>query len=466
MTEPAKRLHAMLSPSGTHKWMTCTGSIAMEQGQPDDSSEYADEGTAAHSLAAMCLEEDQHPAAYLGRVLTVMNGVYFPGDGPKPDKLRGHTQDITREFEVDGEMVAAINTYTRSVRQFAGGSGEPGEKLPHPLHVEQRVPIGYLTGEEDAEGTSDAVILNIAQAEIQVHDLKFGRGVVVKAENNEQLMTYMAGARRKFAGMCEFTHFRGVIHQPRLNSVSEWDWNLMTQLDFEKRLSDRAQTATRAVMNFPQWKDGGPLMAVYLVPGDHCRTGFCKAKATCPALANLVKETIGADFEVLDEVQEIARAMPKKAGQAHIAESVVALLPVDPVELGRRMLLVDLVDDWCRAIRGKVDAMLRSGEEVPNWKLVIGKRGNRAWVDEEAATTALKKMRLKVEEMYSMKLITPTAAEKLLADQPKRLATVMALVTQADGKPSVAHVSDNRAEWSPKPVADDFPDIDTGEDLV
>ena len=467
MTEPVKRLHALLSPSGAHKWMTCPGSIAMEQGQPEDSSEYADEGTAAHALAAMCLEEDQHPAAYLGRVLTVVNGVYWPGSGPLPAMLNGHTERITRSFDVDVDMAAAINAYTRSVRQFAGGSGDPGETLPRQLYVEQRLPIGHLTGEEGAEGTGDAVIVDDDAEELQAHDLKFGRGVVVVAENNEQLMTYIAGARRKFSHLCEFKRFRGVIHQPRLNSVSEWDWTLDMQLAFEAHLKDRAWTATHALKHFDNWKKGGTLPSNdYLKPGDHCRTGFCKAKATCPALAALVEQTVGADFEVLDEVQELARAMPKKAGEAHIAESVAALLPVDAAELGRRMLIVDLIDDWCRAIRGKVDAMLRSGERVPNWKLVIGKRGNRQWVSEDDARIALKKMRLKDEEMYSMKLITPTVAEKLLADQPKRLATAMALVTQPDGKPSVAHVSDKRPEWSPAPVANDFINYDKGEDLV
>ncbi len=47
--------HALLSPSSAERWMQCPGSVALSYGAPDSSSEYADEGTAAHELAAMCL---------------------------------------------------------------------------------------------------------------------------------------------------------------------------------------------------------------------------------------------------------------------------------------------------------------------------------------------------------------------------------------------------------------------------
>ena len=42
--------HAKLSASGSKKWINCPASIAMESKFPDESSEYAKEGTTAHSL--------------------------------------------------------------------------------------------------------------------------------------------------------------------------------------------------------------------------------------------------------------------------------------------------------------------------------------------------------------------------------------------------------------------------------
>ena len=44
--------HAILSASGSSKWMNCAGSILAESGMPEDEgSDFAREGTAAHELA-------------------------------------------------------------------------------------------------------------------------------------------------------------------------------------------------------------------------------------------------------------------------------------------------------------------------------------------------------------------------------------------------------------------------------
>jgi hypothetical protein len=55
--------HAIFSPSGFKALMLCPAKPAMERGLPDASSDYADEGTAAHFLAAYCLERGTLPAS-------------------------------------------------------------------------------------------------------------------------------------------------------------------------------------------------------------------------------------------------------------------------------------------------------------------------------------------------------------------------------------------------------------------
>lgn len=139
--------HAELSPSSAVRWMTCPGSVALCQGVTEAPSPYADEGTDAHELAAICLTTNTNAADHLGRVMEL-----------------GH--------KVDADMARHVQTYLDYVREVVAGTGGV-------LLVEQRLPISGITGEADAHGTSDAVILT--DDEVIVIDLKYGMGETVDA---------------------------------------------------------------------------------------------------------------------------------------------------------------------------------------------------------------------------------------------------------------------------------------------
>src|SRR3990172_2691203 len=285
--------HALYSPSGAKKWMACAGSVAMEQGRVDD-SEYSDEGTAAHALASMCLTGDKDAKAFLGRKLHVVNGVYDPGYKATV-YANGKQKDgsIVREFIVDLDMAGNVNTYANRVRECA----ERGELL-----VEERVPISHITGEDGAEGTSDAIVFT-PDGELQVHDLKFGKGVRVYAEKNPHSIMYLLGSLRKFEPIYGTPkRYRFVIHQRDHDgmTVDEWDCTYEELMAFAVEAKAKAAEARFAFSTREKWigKVNG-----YLVPGEHCRTAFCKARATCPALAKFVEKTVGADFEVLSLTQ-------------------------------------------------------------------------------------------------------------------------------------------------------------------
>ena len=386
--------HAMLSPSGAHRWLRCAGSVALERGTPNESSEYARWGTAAHELSALCLNTNTNAHGYLGRVIEVEG----------------------ESIHVDPEMADCVQSYVQWIRTYANG---------HQLLVEQRIPIGHITGEEGAAGTADAVIIT-TDAELQVHDLKGGRGVAVSADTNEQLMIYALGAIAEYDLFGPFKRVRVVIHQPRVNSApDEWDCSVEQLLEFGAKVKLRANRALSTL------KVIGPND---LVPGEkQCK--WCRAKASCPKLA----------ADVLDTFERIH---PESA---------------DPISLAHAMSKVGLVEDWCKAIRAKVEADLFAGVPVAGWKLVEGKRGIRQWRDETAAEELLRTMRLKVDEMYNKKLISPTQAEKLLKPTPRRWAKVIDQITQNDGKPSVAPESDKRPALS---RADDFADVSEQEALV
>lgn len=381
--------HALRSPSGAHRWIACPGSVALEAKYPNTSSKYAAEGTAAHELASMALSAGTDARAYLGRVI----------------EADGH------DFEVDDDMAEHVQTYLDRVRLYTGSDGC--------LLIEQRLPIGQITNEEGATGTGDAVIL--LGDELQVHDLKFGRGVEVYAAENEQLMMYALGALYQYEALGPFTRIRLCIHQPRRDHFDEWDCTVADLRAFEQRAKDSLGGTT-------------------LNPGDkQCR--FCKAKAECPALVGHISALVFDDLDAL-------------TGEA---TEPAPLTECKPNLLSTFMSKLDLIDAWCMAVRAAVEVKLFAGEAVPGYKLVEGKRGNRKWSDEEEVAKALKSMRLKHEQMYEYSLISPPKAEKLLKETPKRWEKVQALITQADGKPSVAPESDRRPTLVVKPL--DFEDL-------
>jgi hypothetical protein len=123
---------------------------------------------------------------------------------------------------------------------------------------------------------------------------------------------------------------------------------------------------------------------------------------------------------------------------------------------------ISAIEDWCKAVRAKVEAELFAGRPVPGYKLVQGKKGNRQWTSKEEAEAMLKGFKLKVEEMYDLKLISPTSAEKLAKAAvigPRQWPKLSAYITQAEGSPSVAPESDKRPALVVTPVADAFEDL-------
>jgi hypothetical protein len=352
-----------------------------------------------------------------------------------PDTTSPHAEEGTRAHELaaavllqqtiaegdySSEMAEHVETYVDYVRREAEG---------HQLLIEQRVDYSDVIGVPNSFGTSDAVIL--AGDTIVICDLKYGMGVRVDATENEQLMLYALGALETFGLLGEFTKAKLVIVQPRLNHISEWVVSVEDLALFGERATRRAAEAV-AIM-----ERGGALIEE-LRPGEkQCK--FCKAKATCPALLQHVQDAVGADFDDLDE--DDIKTSPMGMG---------------PNRIGIALAAVPLIEDWCKAVRAKAESELLAGRPVSGFKLVQGRNGARKWANEQEAEATLKKMKLKVEEMYDLSLITPPKAEKLAKAGvigPRQWPSLQGMIVQKPGPPSVAPISDKRPEYSP---ADDF----------
>lgn len=442
--------HAEFSPSGLDRRMLCPGSMAMEQGLPSESSPAADEGTAAHLLGSTCLEHGVVASAYVGNTIQVgtlggFDGAIWVGE------LSGFSGDqvlevVRAEYIIDDEMAEYVQGYVNAVLFFAS-TCVGSTVLP-----EQRLSISTYTGEEEAHGTSDAVV--IAGNELQVHDLKYGYKKVY-AKKNRQLMMYALAALEAFEMLSDFERITLVIHQPRVDETpDEWSCSVAELLAFGEEVKTAAFHARACLTEKP-----GALIHHLRPSSEACL--WCKAKPTCPALARHVKDIVAAEFEDMTLPED------KKA--------VVVLPPVPASgeDLGAKFEACDLIELWIEAVRAEVRRSLMSGLEVPSpkggYKLVAGRRGARAWKEEdEVIDKVLKGMTLKEAERYTYKLISPTAAEKIFGakgSQPneKRWARLQAMYAQPDGKPTIALMHDKR-DALVMTSADDFDDV-TGDDL-
>jgi hypothetical protein len=405
--------HSKYSASGFEAMTLCPGKRVLERGKTEKPKIYSAWGTVAHAIAS-----DKHAN---------LSCIGY-GDIVKQDGF---------DIVVDKDMLDCVDTYLAGVREIVGD----GWSL-----AEQRVNYSSYLGVDTNDGWGTSDIIALRGAELQVHDLKTGKGVEVDADDNPQMKLYALGALVMLREMGEEpTTVRLVIHQPRIKSApSEWTCTV-DELEAWGRTSARSSVITQ--INAEKLVGAADWESTFLRPNDKsCK--FCKAKAECPA----------ARAQLVETVSTSRPATPDD----FVAAQVITVGKATPIEwLTAILAKADQIEELIAAARAEVFRRLDTGETVKGWKLVTGKRGNRAWSDPAAAEAQLKAMRLKLEEMYDLKLISPTSAEKLTEGDkpligPRQWTKVKALITQADGKPSVAPESDKRPAIVRKATADEF----------
>ncbi len=435
-----EKTHAKLGPSGAHQWANCPGSITLSRGIADSVGDAARWGTAAHELSAIILEPyngatltnaaiaeiaSLDAESYLGRVFTV--------DG--------------KDYEVDGDMATCVNDYVSRAVEYM----DPGDIL----FVEQELSIEHITGEKGATGTSDLVLIKPAKRTIVVIDLKTGKGVVVYAEGNEQCAMYGEAARYSLDPIYgPFEHLTMVIIQPR---VEHFDEEMISVGELAKRieyLSYAADTVEQAADDRGSGILRGDWIDKWLSPGPkQCK--FCPAKRLpCPALTGVVSEAMSRTAPAAaEDFPDLS--LPKQASAAAGDMTVV-----EAEALAEAKRAAPLVEMWLKAVNDETHARLLRGDEVPGFYMGTGNRGDRKWADAAKAEAVMKAAKLKVDDMFTKKLITFPQAEKTLKKLPV-WSKLAGNVAQAPGGPIVCREGvDDKPVWVAVAKAEDFPELE------
>ena len=249
-------IHATLSASSSHRWLACPPSALLNAAVPDTRSEYAAQGTDAHTL---CEYE-------------VLKSLGKPVKDP--------TEDLTwydEEMKDSAESYAAfVNERLAKAKEFCK---DPIVLVEQRLDYSRWVPQGF--------GTGDCVI--VADDLLTIVDFKYGVGVLVEAESNPQMMCYALGALDIFDGIYDINRIEMTIFQPRRENVSTFT---MTKDDLlawaDEVLKPTAELAAKGEGEFKA--------------GDHCQ--FCKVKATCRKRAEYNLELAKYDFEMPDTLTD------------------------------------------------------------------------------------------------------------------------------------------------------------------
>lgn len=280
--------HATLSASAAQRWMACPPSVMATKDMPDTTSEYAEEGSAAHEVAEYKLRWN------LGE--------------------KNISPPSTGKFDAD-----EIDRYTDVYAYYVGDVFETLRKnCPDAiLLIEQRLDFSDYV--PDGFGTGDAVI--IADDVMQICDLKYGKGIRVAADNNPQMMLYALGALNMYGCLYDIKTVRLAIIQPRLDNISEWEISVEDLYKWtETELKPKAQLAAKGEGEFSA--------------GEHCR--FCKLKATCRKRAERMLELTKYDFAPPAELTktEIAAVMEIADDLAKWADDVFAYAQAQAINNG------------------------------------------------------------------------------------------------------------------------------------
>lgn len=376
----ADRDHAILSPSSAKRWIHCTPSALLAEAAGSKSSVYAEEGTLAHEIAEYALDY-------------YIRGLYDPIiDEALPIKDEHLKNPL---FSID------MANYIRDYCDYVIGENYEMQKADGlcEMFLERKVDITDYA--PDSFGSVDVTLES--SHTIHIIDLKYGAGVKVYADMNEQMLMYALGTLKRM----ETDHIekiRMTIAQVRLDHYDTFEMSKGELLDWaEKVLKPAAKAAIQG-----KGKQ---------VIGSWC--GFCPVKAQCRAQ----RDAILADF---DEKPE-----PLLLSDKEIVDLIAK---------------IDTYKSWIESVNKYVYDRAIQGYKWEGYKLVAG-RSSRVIKDEAKIRQALLNEFLE-DEVLNIKLKGIGDLEKLLGKKVFS-ARFGDAIESRPGAPKLVPESAKGVEYSP-----------------
>ena len=374
--------HSGLGASSAYRWMSCPASVALCAKAPKPkASSFANEGTAAHELAEMSIRNLKMPKHFVGQYITVAG----------------------EAFEVTQEMADYVAVYVKEILLIASKKYNPN--IRDGVRVETKFNLDWI-GRKGMWGTCDASIADTANRKLYILDLKYGAGQPVYAENNLQLQYYALGVLG-LEGVDKFDTVRLSIVQPRCeeSGVTHWEIPISELLSFRDNVLIPAVDATSS----PD--------AEYHPSEKACK--WCAGRCICPALGHGIAEAMNTSLAV--PVQKIELPEPESLTDEQIR---------------RVMELMPLVKPFFDSVAEYALSRALNGDIIEGYKLVQGRRGNRAWADESVVENLFSDLG---DDLYEKKLLSPAKLEKIVGKE-----AIDPLVVRAEPKLSLAPLSDKR----------------------
>lgn len=261
--------HALLSASGAHRWLECTPSAQLELQFPQSTSEYAEEGTAAHELCELTAR-------------------YWLGEISEAE-YENQRDELAKGKYYNAEMQECANDYAKFVAEKTAAARETCEDAFTALEVR----VDFSKYVKDGFGTGDCII--VSDNVLEIIDFKYGKGVRVEAAGNPQMKLYALGAYLEYNTLFDIDSVRMTIFQPRLSGVQSSDEITVKELLewAEKYAKPRAKLAYKGEGEF--------------APSEEvCK--FCRAKAQCKARAD-------KNLKLFDEAPDVLLLTPEDAGK-------------------------------------------------------------------------------------------------------------------------------------------------------